>query len=352
MKRFTDGRLVKNGFQMRFIRLEENGNQLCAVLSRSEAVAARSCRRHKGSESRCCENAKATMMRRIIMLAALIGLAAAAQAQIMNSNTDWHGLQSSGFQWQRGDLFKELCTGQITFTNTGTEAIGNIHYRTYYVSETGVVHENSIIDAVIEKLIQPGQTRQIELEKFLVPVDCQKVGMNIISCEVLPQLTTAPAAAPGPSFPAVMLVDKKEIEVQVRRSADQTPQAAPLPNSNFIVGIDQILNNHDFAAFANYAPARMNYFGHAGASKAWIARDMASDLRTYSWTKTSPDVETYSGWTDGQGLTHESMQEETWAQEAHGRMHHAHCLLTMVRAGKMIQSLELKVLPGKVAARN
>jgi len=40
VKRFTDGRLVKNGFQMRFIRLEENGNQLCAVLSRSEAVAA------------------------------------------------------------------------------------------------------------------------------------------------------------------------------------------------------------------------------------------------------------------------------------------------------------------------
>ncbi len=40
--------LVKNGFQMRFIRQEENGNQLCAVLSRSEAVAAMKSRKAQG----------------------------------------------------------------------------------------------------------------------------------------------------------------------------------------------------------------------------------------------------------------------------------------------------------------
>ena len=83
-----------------------------------------------------------------------------------------------------------MCDGEITFTNTGTEAVGNIHYRTYYVSETGVVRENSIMDAVIEKLIQPGQTRTIKLEKFVVPVDCEQAGINITSCEVLAQFTT------------------------------------------------------------------------------------------------------------------------------------------------------------------
>jgi hypothetical protein len=32
--------LVKNGFQMRFVRSEEKGNQLCAALSRQQAGAA------------------------------------------------------------------------------------------------------------------------------------------------------------------------------------------------------------------------------------------------------------------------------------------------------------------------
>jgi hypothetical protein len=87
------------------------------------------------------------------------------------------------------EIFTDLCTGRVTFSNSGTEAIGNIHYRTYYLSETGIRHENSIIDAVIEKLIQPGETRTIELEKFLVPNDANQAGIYFISCEQLPQFT-------------------------------------------------------------------------------------------------------------------------------------------------------------------
>ena len=83
------------------------------------------------------------MNRRMIMTAATaLILAAGAQAQTVSPDTDLHGLVASGFQWQRGDLFKDFCTGQATFMNTGSQALGNIHYRTYYVSETGVVHES------------------------------------------------------------------------------------------------------------------------------------------------------------------------------------------------------------------
>jgi len=111
------------------------------------------------------------------------------QGQALNPNAEWYGLQVNDFRWQRGEIFTDLCTGRVTFSNSGTEAIGNIHYRTYYVSETGIRHDNSIIDAVIEKLIQPGETRTIELEKFLVPNDANQAGIYFISCEQLPQFT-------------------------------------------------------------------------------------------------------------------------------------------------------------------
>jgi hypothetical protein len=50
-------------------------------------------------------------------------------------------------------------------------------------------------------------------------------------------------------------------------------------------------------------------------------------------------------------LVHESIQEETFAQEARGRYHHAHCIFQMVRQGPLIQSLELTVIPGRLAAQ-
>jgi hypothetical protein len=138
------------------------------------------------------------------------------------------------------------------------------------------------------------------------------------------------------------------------RTTEQQPVEVAQPQSpawSFIVGIDQVLNNHDFATLANYIPSRVNYFGHPNASRDWIARDMASDLRTYAWTKTIPNPATYSYWIDVQGLIHESIQEETFAQEARGRYHHAHCLFQTIRQGPLILSLELTVLPGRLAAQ-
>jgi hypothetical protein len=132
------------------------------------------------------------MLKKMMMTAAaVLTLAAGAQAQTVSPNADMHGLESQ-FEWRR-DNGLDLCSGRVTFTNRGNEAVGNIHYRTYYISETGVVHENSVIDAVIEKLIQPGQTRTIELEKFIVPEGTQ-AGINIKSCEALPKFTKPPAA--------------------------------------------------------------------------------------------------------------------------------------------------------------
>jgi hypothetical protein len=284
---------------------------------------------------------------KMMMTAAVaIMLATGVQAQTMSSDTDWHGLTVNGWQWQRHDVIKDMCSGRVTFTNTGSEAVGNIHYRTYYISETGVIHQNSLIDGVIEKLIQPGQSRTIELESFLVPQDCVKAGITFLSCEVLSQLTVQPEPTPSDTVPAMMSVGATPIQVQVRKSVDQS-SGAP---ADFIVNVAQMLNDHDYATFAQYLPAKMRYFGHA-ASQAWIARDMAGDARNYSSAQTIPNVATYSSWTDAQGLIHESMQEETFAQEVNGKKHHAHCLFQMVRSGQIIQSLDLSVIPGKLAAK-
>ena len=48
------------------------------------------------------------------------------QAQTLQDGVDFHGLGVNRFQWERGEYFEELCTGQITFTNSGTEALARV----------------------------------------------------------------------------------------------------------------------------------------------------------------------------------------------------------------------------------
>jgi hypothetical protein len=112
-----------------------------------------------------------------------------ADAGTQQSNDPTHGLKVVKFSWSRGNHMFDIVDGELILKNNGTEAIGNIRYRTYYESETGVIHENSVIDAVIEKVIQPGQTRTIKLEGFVVPSDCEVAGIFIKDCDILPQYT-------------------------------------------------------------------------------------------------------------------------------------------------------------------
>jgi len=55
----------------------------------------------------------------------------------------------------------------------------------------------------------------------------------------------------------------------------------------------------------------------------------------------APDLSTYHEWVDGNGYTHQSINEETWAQERAGRLHHAHCRLEIVRASWSIIEFHL-----------
>jgi hypothetical protein len=117
------------------------------------------------------------------------------------------------------------------------------------------------------------------------------------------------------------------------------------PDYAFIVSVNDVLNNHDFATIAPHFAEYVNYFGHRDASRKFVANDMAGDLRTYAWTKSLPNLASYSGWVDNRGQTHESIQVETWAQEYQGRRHHAHCILSLIRYDTVIESLDLLVIP-------
>jgi uncharacterized protein YcfL len=101
------------------------------------------------------------------------------------------GLEADNFYYSddQGGPFAEVRGAVITFHNSGKEAIGNISYRTSYISETGVEHENSMTDAVIEKLIQPGETRTIKLESIYAVVGCREIKLYIKGCDVLSQYT-------------------------------------------------------------------------------------------------------------------------------------------------------------------
>jgi Trypsin-like peptidase domain len=136
--------------------------------------------------------------------------------------------------------------------------------------------------------------------------------------------------------------------------AQATPIVAPVPTSqirqvrpvDFLLGIDALLNDHDYARLSHYLPETTYYFGRPNTTKAWIKNDMENDARTYAWCRTAPDLSTYHEWIDVNGNTHQAMNEETWAQERTGRKHHAHCRLEIVRSSSWIIEFHLDVLKG------
>jgi hypothetical protein len=56
-----------------------------------------------------------------------------------------------------------------------------------------------------------------------------------------------------------------------------------------------------------------------------------NDARTYQWCRTAPDLSTYDEWINASGDIHQAINEEAWAQERTGRLHHAHCRFEIVR---------------------
>jgi hypothetical protein len=319
-------------------------------------------------------------MMAVAALALAIGSAQAIEPQ-MKEGVDFHGLQASNFQWSRGDHAFDVCDGSITFTNTGSEAIGNIRYRTFYVSETGVVHENSFIDAVIEKLIQPGETRTIQLESFVVPNDAIKAGIVINDCEVLAQFTKPhpasvkpdPSSSPdqqqafldgfhhGDELPQLTKIPDQTVTVRdsetgktlgqaklvtrengerilvdpdgkvqqqsaVTNPAPQPPTSKP---SDFIIQLWETIGNHNFAALAPLlADGGVNYFGSLHATDSSIAKEMASDARRYGPWHATYYPETFTREKQG-AMIYESITLYNEVDEPRVRMHRARLRFTV-----------------------
>jgi Trypsin-like peptidase domain len=135
-------------------------------------------------------------------------------------------------------------------------------------------------------------------------------------------------------------------------SAALTPAPTPeqthsITAADFLLEIDHVLNVHDFATLSPYLGEHTYYFGKRNATKAWISNDMENDQRIYAWCRTSPDLSTYARWIDSNGYIHQSIEEETSAQERAGHLHHAHCRLGIVRNGTIILEFHLDVLRGR-----
>ena len=102
---------------------------------------------------------------------------------------------------------------------------------------------------------------------------------------------------------------------------------------DFLTSIDSILRAHDYETLSLYLGEKTYYLAKLTRTKAWIRSDIINDQRTYAWCKTAPDLSTYKERTDGNGYMHQAFDEETWAQERKGRLHHARCRLGIVLDG-------------------
>jgi hypothetical protein len=162
--------------------------------------------------------------------------------------------------------------------------------------------------------------------------------------------------------PASQKCDRQEIVAKASKatvlikilSAEKVATATPEPpqppeptKADFLTSVDSILRAHDYEALSQYLGEKTYYFGKANATKAWIRSDMINDQRTYTWCKTAPDLSTYQQWIDANGYMHQTVDEETWAKERTGRLHHAHCRLGIVRDGSTILEFHFDVLRGQ-----
>jgi hypothetical protein len=76
----------------------------------------------------------------------------------------------------------------VTFYNSGDKPIGNISYRTSYVSETGGQVDKGGVDSflgghVVSKVIPPNQKRTIEINDGFLNSQAYKANFEVVSCE-------------------------------------------------------------------------------------------------------------------------------------------------------------------------
>jgi len=190
----------------------------------------------------------------------------------------------------------------------------------------------------------------------------ERVNQAIGSAQVLESLNLAPSdttpTAPLSHQEIADRASKATVFIKVISSQQAVAEAAPVPTpipmpqprqvqpAEFLLGIDAALNDHNYATLSYYLPPTTYYFGKRDATRAWIKNDMANDVRTYAWCRTAPDLSSYREWVDANGQTHQSINEETWAQERYGRLHHAHCRFEIVRTGSWVTEFHLDVLRG------
>jgi hypothetical protein len=91
--------------------------------------------------------------------------------------------------WKK-DGFGTVIMWRMTFRNTGDTPIGNIVYWTTYKAETGDVVDrggNAAIlgDYTIRKVIDPGQTRTIEINDGFVNQEAFNGHFQVVSCEYI-----------------------------------------------------------------------------------------------------------------------------------------------------------------------
>ncbi len=137
---------------------------------------------------------------------------------------------------------------------------------------------------------------------------------------------------------------------QVVAEAPSAPRAQPPTQTrtampiDFLIGIGSLLTAHDYPSLSQYLGEETFYFGKANATKAWISNDMTNDRQTYAWCRTVPNRATYHDWVDAFSYLHQSIDEETWAQERAGRLYHAHCRFEIVLSGQTILQFHRAVL--------
>jgi hypothetical protein len=96
------------------------------------------------------------------------------------------GVKVVSVSWEKGG-FGVASIIHLKLKNLTDQTIGNIRYSTTYVSETGIESQSLNGDKVITKLIEPGQTRTLEVNDGLIQAArTDKMDFRILDYDFFP----------------------------------------------------------------------------------------------------------------------------------------------------------------------